>query len=318
MRPSRNVRMRPMSQRPRLTRFAWLSIAAALSTMALKSLAFLLTGSIGLLSDALESGVNLAAAILALIVLTVVARPPDEEHAYGHEKAEYFSSGAEGTLILVAAAAIAYKAAERLIAPIPLQQLDLGLVISAAASVINLIVARVLLRVGRRARSIALEADARHLMTDVWTSGAILVGVALVALTHWEPLDPLVAMAAALGITWSGIGLVRRSILGLMDTALPEPDMEAVRTILAAYQPQGVRFHALRSRQSGARSFVSMHIQVPGSWSVQRGHDLLEAIEDQVRQAVPSATVFTHLEPIEDPASWQDQKLDRATDQPQD
>lgn len=300
-----------MLDRPRLTRFAWLSIAAALSTMALKSAAYLLTGSVGLLSDALESGVNLAAAILALFVLSVVARPPDEEHAYGHEKAEYFSSGAEGTLILIAAGVIAYTASERLINPLPLQRLDLGLVISVAASIINLIVARVLLRVGRRARSIALEADAGHLMTDVWTSGAILVGVGLVALTHWAPLDSIVALVAAVGIAWAGFGLTRRSILGLMDTALPDKYVDAVRHLLSGYQSQGVRFHALRTRQSGARSFVSVQIQVPGSWSVQRGHDLLEAIEDQVRQVVPAATVFTHIEPIEDPASWQDERLDR-------
>lgn len=308
-----------MIHRPRLTSFAWLSIAAALATMALKSTAYLLTGSVGLLSDALESGVNLAAAILALIVLTVVARPPDEEHAYGHEKAEYFSSGAEGAFILIAASVIAYKAVERLISPVPLQQLDLGLVISVVASIINFVVAQVLLRVGRSARSIALEADARHLMTDVWTSGAVLVGVGLVALTHWEPLDSLVALGAAIGIAWAGVGLIRRSIFGLMDTALPDQEVEAVRGILAGYQQDGVRFHALRTRQSGARSFVSMHIQVPGSWSVQRGHDLLETIEDRVRQAVPSATVFTHIEPIEDPTSWQDQRLDRAdkSDPPQ-
>jgi cation diffusion facilitator family transporter len=304
--------MAPMLERPRLTRFAWLSIAAAVATMALKSSAFLLTGSVGLLSDALESGVNLAAAILALIVLTVVARPPDEEHAYGHEKAEYFSSGAEGAFILIAASVIAFEAVQRLIAPVPLNQLDLGLIISVAASIINLIVARVLLRAGRAARSIALEADAKHLMTDVWTSGAILVGVGLVALTSWEPLDSVVALVAALGIAWAGVGLLRRSIFGLMDTALPDEDVRAVRDILSKLAAQGVRYHALRTRQSGARSFVSMHIQVPGDWSVQRGHDLLETIEDQVRHAVPSATVFTHIEPVEDPTSWQDQRLDRA------
>ena len=310
--------MAPMGQRPRLTRFAWLSIAAAVSTMALKSAAYLLTGSVGLLSDALESGVNLAAAILTLIVLTVVARPPDEEHAYGHEKAEYFSSGAEGSFILIAAAVIAFQAVERLIAPIPLQRLDLGLVMSVVASLINLIVAQVLMRVGRAARSIALEADARHLMTDVWTSGAILIGVGLIALTKWEPLDSIVALAAALGIATAGMGLIRRSILGLMDTALPDEDVEDVRSILATYQPQGVRYHALRTRQSGARSFVSMHIQVPGTWSVQRGHDLLETIENRVRQTIPSATVFTHVEPIDDPTSWQDQKLDRQDSDPTD
>jgi cation diffusion facilitator family transporter len=300
-----------MLNRARLTRFAWLSIFAALATMALKAGAYLLTGSVGLLSDALESGVNLVAAILALIVLTVVARPPDEEHAYGHEKAEYFSSGAEGALILVAAIVIAYNAIERLLSPVPLHELGIGVAISAAASGVNLLAARTLLKVGHRERSIALEADAQHLLTDVWSSGAVLLGVALVAITDWELLDALVALAAAGIITWAGSRLVRRSILGLMDTALPDSDLEAVRAILKSYEGQGVRYHALRSRQSGARSFVSMHIQVPGQWTVQRGHNLLEDIEGQVRRMLPSASVFTHIEPVEDPTSWEDQRLDR-------
>lgn len=300
-----------MQNRPRLTRFAWLSIFAALATMGLKAGAYWLTGSVGLLSDALESGVNLVAAVLALIVLTEVARPPDEVHAYGHEKAEYFSSGAEGAFILMAAVVIAVNALRRLLSPVPLHELGLGVAISAAASIINLVVAQILLRVGRRARSIALEADARHLQSDVWSSGAILLGVALVAITGWEPLDALVALAGAAIITWAGLNLLRRSILGLMDTALPESDLQAVRSVLQAYAARGVRYHALRSRQSGARSFVSLHIQVPGSWTIQQGHNLLETIEAQVRRALPSASVFTHIEPIEDPSSWEDQRLDR-------
>lgn len=299
-----------MKDRPPLTRFAWLSIAAALLTMALKAVAYWITGSVGLLSDALESGVNLAAAVLALYVLSVVARPPDEEHAYGHEKAEYFSSGAEGALILLASLGIAYRAVERLLSPAPLHRLGIGLAISAAASILNFSVAQILVRVGRRRRSIALQADAQHLMTDVWSSGAILLGVALVALTDRPSLDPIVALAAALYIAWSGARLLHRSTRGLMDTALPSHTVLRVEEVLRSLHEEGVRYHALRTRQAGARSFVSVHIQVPGDWSVQRGHDLLEQVEGDIRQRVPNAAVFTHLEPLEDPLSWRDQRLD--------
>lgn len=294
-----------------LTRYAWLSIAAALGTMALKVGAYALTRSVGLLSDALESGVNLAAALLALYILTVVAQPPDEEHAYGHEKAEYFSSGAEGTLILLAAVLTAYKAVERLLSPMPLERLDTGLAIAVLASLINFGVARVLMRAGRESRSVALEADAQHLMTDVWTSAAVLFGVALVAVTGWSFLDPLVALGAAIHIAWSGVRLVRRSTLGLMDTALQTETVADVEKVLARHEAEGLRYHALRTRQAGARSFISVHVQVPGDWSVQRGHDLLETIEADIRDVVPSAVVFTHIEPIEDPRSWRDQHLDR-------
>ncbi len=279
--------------------------------MALKVSAYAMTRSVGLLSDAAESGVNLAAALMVLYILSVVAQPPDEEHAYGHEKAEYFSSGAEGTLILLAAGLTAYKAVERLLSPIPLERLDIGLAIAVAASLINFGVARVLKRAGRESRSVTLEADAQHLMTDVWTSGAVLFGVAMVIITGWPFLDPLIALAAAVHIAWSGVRLVRRSTLGLMDTAL-EPDVvDEVEKVLADHEGQGLRYHALRTRQAGARSFISFHVQVPGDWSVQRGHDLLETIEAEIRAVVPSAVVFTHIEPVEDPRSWRDQHLDR-------
>ena len=299
-----------MRTRPSLTRFAWLSISAAVATMALKLGAYWITGSVGLLSDAVESGVNLAAALLALAVLTVVAQPPDEEHAYGHEKAEYFSSGVEGALIVLAAITIAFEAGQRLLDPQPIQRLGLGLTISAAATVINLMVAVILARAGRRHRSIALEADAQHLMADVWTSGALLVGVGVIALTGLQVLDPLLALGAAAHLAWSGFRLVRRSTQGLMDAALPSEDVRKITQVLENFTVEGVHYHALRTRQAGARAFVSVHIQVPGEWSIQRGHDLLEAIEAQIRRAVPSASVFTHIEPVEDPASWQDQLLD--------
>lgn len=300
-----------MASRPPLTKYALLSIVAALATMGLKAIAYSITGSVGLLSDALESGVNLAAAILALYVLSVVARPPDEEHTYGHEKAEYFSSGAEGTLILLAAVAVAYQAIGRLLDPRPLQRLNLGLAISLLASSINLGAAQILRRVGDRQRSIALQADAQHLMTDVWTSAAVLLGVGLVSLTGWPILDPVVALLAAVHIAWSGISLLRRSTGGLMDTALPAAQVGRIEGILAQFEGEGARYHALRTRRAGARAFISVHVQVPGHWSVQRGHDLLERVEHDVRQELPSAVVFTHLEPIEDPRSWRDETLDR-------
>lgn len=296
-----------------LTRFAWLSIAAALVTIGLKAGAYLLTGSVGLLSDALESLVNLVAAVVALVVLAVAARPPDDDHAYGHGKAEYFSSGVEGGLIIVAAASIGYAAVGRLLSPAPLEEVGLGLAISVAASAINLAVARVLLQAGRHYHSITLEADAHHLMTDVWTSAGVVLGVALVALTGWERLDPIIALIVAANIVWSGARLLRRSVLGLLDTALPKEERAAVLDVLERFRAeQGVQFHALRTRQAAARRFVSMHVLVPGEWSVQRGHLLLEQIERAVRAALPNVTVFTHLEPIEDPASFEDQHLDRA------
>jgi len=297
--------------RPSLARFAWLSIAAALVTIAMKTVAWRLTGSVGLLSDAAESVVNLVAAITTLWMLIVAARPPDEDHAYGHDKAEYFSSGVEGGLIIVAAVAIAWSAVDRLLHPAPIEKIGLGLLVSTGASLINLAVARVLYRAGRKHRSIALEADAHHLMTDVWTSAGVLAGIGVVALTGWERLDPIVAIAVAVNITWAGGQLVRRSALGLLDTALPADEQAAVQRVLEAHRCAEVQFHALRTRQAASRRFVSVHVLVPGAWSVSRGHALLEQIEDEIRQALPSATVLTHLEAIEDPASYADELLDR-------
>jgi cation diffusion facilitator family transporter len=295
-----------------LTRYAWLSITAAILTIALKSAAYFITGSVGLLSDALESLVNLVAAIMALAMLTIAARPPDADHTYGHEKAEYFSSGVEGALILVAALSIIVTALPRLLDPQPIEQAGLGLAISVVASLLNLGVALVLRRAGRRNRSITLEADSAHLMTDVWTSAGVLVAIGLVALTDWEILDPIIALAVAANIIWSGFGLVRRSALGLMDTALPHEQLAAVLAIQQRYMHEGLTFHALRSRQSGSRNFVSMHVLVPGTWTVQRGHEQLEQIEADIRQSIPNVTVFTHMEPLDDPVSWQDAQLDRS------
>jgi cation diffusion facilitator family transporter len=301
-----------MNMPPRLTHFAWLSIAAALATIGLKTGAYLLTGSVGLLSDALESLVNLAAAVVALAALSVAARPPDDDHAYGHHKAEYFASGVEGALILVAAASIGYSAVDRLLYPTPLEQVGLGVLISLGATAINVAVARVLLRAGRQYDSITLEADARHLLTDVWTSVGVILGVLLVAATGLLWLDPVIALLVAANIVWSGIGLVGRSAQGLMDSALPADERQAVQQVLSSYTQQGVAVHALRTRRSGARRFVSFHVLVPGGWSVRRGHTLLERIESDIRAVIGNATVFTHLEPLDDPLSWQDQGLDRA------
>jgi cation diffusion facilitator family transporter len=300
-----------MEERRYLTRFAWLSIATAIITIALKASAYLLTGSVGLLSDALESGVNLVTAVLALIILTVAARPPDDEHAYGHDKAEYFSGGVEGTLILVAAGTIIVSAVGSFFNPRPLEQLGVGLGVSVVAALCNWVTSRVLLRAGEEHDSMTLTAGAHHLLADVWTSGGVVVAVAIVALTGWQPLDPLIAIAVALLILRSGLRLVRQAISGLMDTSLPPSELAQVINILEKYSSQKVQYHALRTRQSGAQRFVTVHIQVPGAWSVQKGHGLLEEIERDLRQALPPVSVITHLEPVEDPVSWQDIPLNR-------
>lgn len=294
-----------------LRRYAGLSIATAIATIALKMLAYWLTDSVGLLSDALESIVNLVGAGMAFAMLTVAARPADEEHPYGYSKAEYFSSGVEGALILLAAISIAYAAVGRLLEPRDLEQTGIGLVVSAVAAVINFAVARILLNVGRETRSITLEADAQHLITDVWTSAGVIIGVGIVALTGWRRLDPILALLVAANIVWTGFQLMRRSARGLLDSALPVGERDAVLRILESYKAKGIAYHALRTRQAGARRFVSVHILVPGDWTVQRGHQLLEEIEEELREALNEVTITTHLEPIEDPVSFADMELDR-------
>ncbi len=295
------------------TRFAWLSIAAAVATIALKLSAWLLTGSVGLLSDALESVVNLVAAIVALIALTVAAKPPDEEHAHGHGKAEYFSSGTEGVLIIVAAAGIMVTAVQRLLHPQPLERLGVGIVVSIVATLINLAVALVLLRAGRRARSITLEADGQHLMTDVFTTVGVITGVGMVAVTGIRWLDPVIAIAVALWIVRNGLIIVSRTMQGLLDRAVSREERDKLETILDEYREQGVHWHALRTRVAGSRVFVTVHVLVPGDWSVHRGHDLCERIEARIRGVFEVVTVLTHLEPVEDEVSYRDQELDRQT-----
>lgn len=295
-----------------LERFAWLSVGAAFATIALKTLAWWLTGSVGLLSDALESIVNLAAALLAVTMLRVAASPPDENHPYGFSKAEYFAAGIEGALIVLAAAGILASAIPRLLEPEPLESPGLGLTLSVAASGINLAVGVLLIRVGRRYHSIALEADGHHLITDVWTSAGVIIGVGLVFLTGWLRLDPLVALGVAAHIVWTGLRLMRRSWRGLLDAAISSEDTGEVTKLFAEYSKRyGVSFHALRTRQAGKRRFISFHFLVPDAWSVAQAHRLSEEIEERIRSLVPNASIFTHIEPISDPSSYEDQGLDR-------
>ena len=295
-----------------LKRYAWLSIAAALATILLKGLAWWLTGSVGMLSDALESFVNLAGALMALSMLSLAAQPADANHAHGHGKAEYFSSAFEGFLIVIAAIAIGYAAVDRLLHPRPLEAVGIGLTVSVLASIINFATARILLDVGRKYRSITLEADAHHLLTDVWTSAGVILGVGLVWMGGWLWLDPVIALLVAANIVWTGWQLLHRSAAGLMDVSLPEEELRAIDGVLDAYRRQGLEFHALRTRQAGARAFATVHVLVPGAWSVQLGHDWCERIEADLRGAVSHVHVTTHLEPREDPASLSDQELDRA------
>lgn len=293
-----------------LTRWAWLSIAAAVVTIGMKTVAYLLTGSVGLLSDALESVVNLVAAILALIAIAAAAKPADERHHFGHGKAEYLSAGAEGVMILVAAALIVYAAVDRLLNPQPLEDLGIGLAITLGATVVNGAVGVIILRQGRRHRSMALVADGKHLLTDVYTSIGVIVGIALVAITGWLPLDSLVALAVGANILWTGFILVRNAGRGLLDHALPQDETARVlgvlRDFVARYPAGELEFHGLQTRESGRDQFVSVHVLVPGSWSVSRAHDLVEQVESAIVAELPHAQVHTHLEPREDPRSHED------------
>lgn len=293
-----------------LTKWAWLSIGAAVLTIGMKTVAYLLTGSVGLLSDALESVVNLVAAVLALIALAAAAKPADEKHHFGHGKAEYLSAGAEGVMIVVAAGLIVYTAIERLINPRPLEELGIGLAVTLVATAINGAVGFVLLRQGRRHRSMTLVADGKHLMTDVYTSIGVIVGVGLVAVTGWLPLDSLVALAVGANILWTGFILIRNSGRGLLDHALPDEDNDRIIAVLRGFvdrYPAGdLEFHGLQTRESGRDRFVSFHVLVPGSWSVSRAHDLVEDVEGEIRSVLPLVQVHTHLESREDRRSHDD------------
>ena len=301
-----------MQGRASLTRFAWLSIGAALVTILLKTGAYFLTGSVGLLSDAIESLVNLAGAIMALLMLIIAARPADEDHVYGHSKAEYFASVTEGVLILGAALGIIIAASQRLLHPKAIEQLGLGLVVSIAASIINFVVSRILVKAGKERQSISLEADANHLMTDVWTSVGVIGGVAVAGFTNWQILDSIVAIVVGLNIIWTGFQLVRRSVSGLMDEILPAQEQKLIQDVMAKYRERGVNFHALRTRQAAARRFMSVHVLVPGAWTVHDAHHIAEDFENDIRNTLGGViTVFTHLEPAEDEISMDDIYLDR-------
>ena len=290
-----------------LSRYAWLSIGVGIVVFSLKLLAYYLTDSVGLLSDALESTVNIVAAVVALIALKAAAKPGDERHHFGLSKAEYFSALLEGLMILVAAGLIMFTAIPRLLDPQPIEDLGIGLTISIIASLLNFAVATILMRAGLRHRSIVLQADSKHLMTDVWTSGGVVVAVLLVGWTGWLRLDPLIAMAVALNIVFAGLKLIGSSAMGLLDASLPKDENAMIVGVLRRHQSEQVRFHALQTRESGRQRFVSMHVLVPGEWSVQRGHDLLETVEEEIRHLLPDTIVNTHLEPIEDPRAWTDQ-----------
>jgi cation diffusion facilitator family transporter len=299
-----------MADRP-ATFYAGISIAAAVATIGLKVYAWKITGSVGLLSDAAESGVNLLAALVALWALWRASKPADATYAFGQTKAEYLSSGFEGMMILAAAAAIAVAALERFNNLQPIENVGLGLGISVVASAINGGVAVVLLRAGKRLRSITLKADAQHLLTDVWTSAGVLVGVLLVKLTGWLVLDPVVALLVAANIVWTGIRLLQETSHGLLDRAIADDDQAALAGLLGRFHARGVVIHGLRTRAAGPRRFIQMHVLVPGAWPVKRGHDVCEEIERGVAEALPGSSVLTHLEPLEDPTSWDDRGLDR-------
>lgn len=291
--------------------YALLSIAAALCTILLKAAAYWLTHSVGLLSDALESIVNLVAALVAFWMLSLAVKPPDAEHPFGHSKAEYFSSGSESVLIVMAAISITITAVPRLFNPQPLEQIGVGLALSFTASVVNGMVAWALLQAAKRFRSITLKADAHHLLTDVWTSVGVIAGIGLVKLTGWLILDPLIALLVAANIIWAGFRLLKESGSGLLDQAIPTVEQQQIKAILERYIDQGIQFHALRTRMAGARRFISMHVLVPATWTVEQGHRLCDQIEVEIVQTLPHTSVMTHLEPLDDPLSEMDKVLDR-------
>lgn len=289
-----------------LTRFAWLSIATALATIGLKYAAYLVTGSVGMLSDAAESVVNLIAALVALVVLRIAAKPADKNHNFGHSKAEYFSAWLEGVMIFLAAAFIIYAAVQRLLAPREIDNIDVGLLVSIVASVINGAVAMVLLRAGARYRSHTLKADGKHLLTDVWTSVGVVVGVLLVGLTGWPWLDPVIAIAVGLNILVTGYQLVSESTGGLMDVSWSKEENRELAGVVRRFRRGEVDIHALRSRVAGSQRYVEMHVLVPGEWTVWRGHDLIEEIESAIHEVFQDVEVSCHLEPIEDPRAYGD------------
>lgn len=295
-----------------LQTFIYLSISAAVVTILLKFQAFRVTGSMGLLSDALESLVNLFAAIFALIMLNLSRKPADEKHVFGHGKAEYFSSATEGALILIASFSIIWTAAPRLVDPRPIENVNVGLLYSLAAAGVNLVVGVILVRNGKRRNSLLLEADGRHLLTDVLTSIGVIVGVVIVRYTGWYIVDPIIAIAVAIHILYTGYKLIIRSANKLMDAAIPEKEVDRIVAYLDSLKSERIEYHSLQTRMAGQRRFISLHLLVPGEWNVQKGHDYADRIEGAiVKMFDEPVTVQTHLEPAEDPASMRDIGLDR-------
>ena len=286
-----------------------LSIGAALLTLALKSAAYAVTGSVGLLSDAMESLINLVASVTALGAVWYSAKPVDTSHTYGHEKIEYFASGLEGMLILVAAGGIGWLAVRRLLTPHELEPLGLGLALSVVAAGINGVVGMILVRAGKRHGAIVLEADGKHLLTDVWTSAGVVLGLGLVALTKLEILDPIVALVMAVNILWTGVDLIRRSLDGLMDHALPEAEQVQLRQAIEPHLEAHMAYHALRTRRAGTRRFADFHLLVPGTMSVQAAHEIGDRIEAAMMAALPKIEITVHVEPIEATQSWHDSEL---------
>jgi cation diffusion facilitator family transporter len=292
-------------------KLAIISVIASICTITLKLIAFFLTNSVSLLSDALESFVNLLAAAITFFMIRLSLKPPDETHPYGHSKAEYISSIAEGFFIMLAAAAIIFTATQRIITPTPLEAPGFGLLFSIAASVINLAVGLKLITNGKKRNSLALEADGHHLLTDVYTTAGVLIGLAIVYTTKLYILDPLIAIIVGLNIISAGFSIIQKSLAGFMDTAISKVYLSSIKNTFAQYKSQQIEFHGLRTRQAGSRIFISFHILVPGSWSVQKGHTLAEEVEKKIRTSIPNSTITTHIEPFEDPTAWEDTGLDR-------
>lgn len=290
-----------------LAKFAWMSIIVSVVVFGMKMAAWWATGSVGLLSDALESTVNIVAAVVALFALRTAMKPADAMHHFGRGKAEYFSASIEGFMILLAALIIVYTAIERIISPRDLEQIGWGLTISTVAAVINGGAALILLRAGKLHRSPVLIADGKHLMTDVWTSVGVIVGVGLVVVTGWNRLDGIVALAVGLNIIVTGINLLRSSTAGLMDKALSDDDHLKIVNVLTKYEREDVKFHALQTREAGRQRFISMHVLVPGAWTIQKGHDLSENLEADIIAELPDTIITTHVEPLEDERSWADE-----------
>lgn len=282
-----------------LERFMWLSIAASVATIALKLAAAWVTGSVGFLSDAIESLINLVAAVVGLIALKVAAKPADENHNFGHSKAEYFSAQVEGSMILLAAVAIFYTAVQRLIEPQPIEQAGVGLVLSALAAGFNLGVGMALVRAGRKYRSVTLGADGHHLLTDVWTTVGVIAGIVLVWLTGWEILDPLIALAVGVNILFTGYMLLKNSFISLLSEALPEDERLAIKAFLDEFSvDHGVEFTDVRTAAFGRERFVNVVMQVPGQWSVDRSHEYADMIEEGIDDTLGGATTVVHVEPL--------------------